>query len=407
MQSVIARQHRASSGPRALACAMLCLGLLVSAGCWAPLHYHGIPANTLPDTFRTPCRTGGSPLVLASLTQPAQLDYILGPSDILEVTVQGLYPGAETRPVRVQVMANGDVHLPLVGPVHVGGMNLVQAQSAITKTYADGFIRDSRVNVFLVEKSTISVVVLGEVNAPGVYRLPKYENDVAHALAMAGGLSEDAAMAIEVHRRLPAQMAVRAPLLAQLRAAEPGSRVEMLPEPPMGPVIHEHGPEAMRIVKIPLQGPAPEPFSPEDVVLQPGDVVVVPNRRHEVFYVVGKLTSTNVVRFSLGIKDRELGNGLLLPSNREIDVVTAVAMAGYIDPIDSPTTVTVHRTLPDGKPLLIVVDLIRARYDRRETILVQAGDIIYLNPDFAWWGRRTIDRFINNINVGLRFSHPF
>ena len=46
-----------------------------------------------------------------------------------------------------------------------------------------------------------------------------------------------------------------------------------------------------------------------------------------------------------------------------IDVVTAVSMAGYIDPIDSPTTVTVHRMLPNGPPLLIHVDLIKARFD--------------------------------------------
>ena len=31
-------------------------------------------------------------------------------------------------------------------------------------------------------------MVLGEVRKPGAYDLTKYKNDVAHALAMAGGL---------------------------------------------------------------------------------------------------------------------------------------------------------------------------------------------------------------------------
>ena len=112
------------------------------------------------------------------------------------------------------------------------------------------------------------------------------------------------------------------------------------------------------------------------------------------FFVVGKLSPTNFVRFSLGTEDRDLGNGFILPRDRDVNVVTAVAMAGYIDPIDSPTTVTVQRTKPDGTPMLIHVDLIAARFDRKEDIMVQPGDIIYLNPDANWWFRRTFDRIV-------------
>ena len=70
-------------------------------------------------------------------------------------------------------------------------------------------------------------------------------------------------------------------------------------------------------------------------------------------------------------------------------------MAGYIDPIESPTTVTVHRLLPDRSPLLIRVDLLAARCDPQETVMVQSGDIIYLNPDLWWYSRRTWDRIID------------
>lgn len=182
---------------------LILLGLMcVSTGCWAPFCSPGIPACTLPDSFRTPTRTAGPPLNYVTLTMNPQPDYILGTNDVLEVTVHGLYPGMEIRPLRAQLMANGDVSLPLVGAVRVGGLNLMQAHAAITKAYEDGFIKEPRINVYLVDKATTSVLVLGEVAHPGVYRLPKYENDVAHALAMAGGLREDAATEIEVHRRV-------------------------------------------------------------------------------------------------------------------------------------------------------------------------------------------------------------
>jgi hypothetical protein len=36
----------------------------------------------------------------------------------------------------------------------------------------------------------------------------------------------------------------------------------------------------------------------------------------------------------------------------------------------------------------------KARYSWQENIYVQPGDIIYLNPDPAWWWRRTFDRVL-------------
>jgi len=44
-----------------------------------------------------------------------------------------------------------------------------------------------------------------------------------------------------------------------------------------------------------------------------------------------------------------------------------------------------------------VVDLIKARYDERETVLVQPGDVIYINPDWQWWSRRQWDRIFPNL----------
>lgn len=149
------------------------------------------------------------------------------------------------------------------------------------------------------------------------------------------------------------------------------------------------------VLRISLRDSAAQCLAPHDVMLHSGDVVVVPDRKDEVFYVVGPLSEQSRVRFNVGDRDREIGNGFILPNDREVDVVTAVAMAGYIDPIESPTTVTVHRTDFSGRPLLVRVDLIAARSDPRETILVQPGDIIYLNPDHAWYSRRLFDRVID------------
>ena len=393
-------------------------------GCYAPLVTKAIPARTLPDEFRVPLRTGGPRLNLSALTMQPPQDYLLGPNDILGVTIPGLYEQAEVLPLRMQVMADGRISLPLVGPVSVQGLNLLQAQQAITAAYADGFIIDPRVNVELMQKSTTSVLVLGQVTQPGTYALPKYENDVGHAIGAALGLADEAGDYIEVHRRLrPEALAPpnvgghyrRSESMALLPPVDPlrvppvdGSAVQFAAAgqpyyPQLAPPLVQQLPQlAPQIIRIPLRGMDASQLDPKDIILQPGDVVVMPDRRREVFYVVGALNATNTVRFTIGNRERELGVGFVLPRDREIDVVTAVAMAGYIDPIYSPTTVTVHRVGPDGQPLLIYVDLIKARYSRCETILVQPGDIIYLNPDSKWWWRRWIDKTLVQV-----FSVPY
>lgn len=352
-----------------------------SSGCYAPLISKGVPASNLPDTFRIPYRSMAAPLNLANLTVRPPDDYILGVNDVLEVTIPDLFQGAIIRPLRAQVMASQEIRLPLVGPVRVGGLNLLQAEEAVNKAYAAGHLKNPRANVVLAAKNTIEVLVLGEVNVPGMHALPKYQNDVGHALAAAGGLNpREAADRIEVHRRLP-------PYYIE----EP---ISMRPNLE----VHEENPDdPKKILKIPLRGLPPGSLAPEDVILQPGDVVFVPSREAEVFYVVGRLSPTNLVRFSLGDRERELGSALILPRNRDIDVVTAVAMAGYIDPIESPKKVTVHRHCPNGQSLLINVDLIKARYDPRQTVTVQAGDIIYLNPTPWWYFRHTLERVVPDL----------
>ena len=140
---------------------VLSLCLAFCAGCYAPMHSPAIPACTLPDSYRMPLKAAGIPLNFSRLTRSPQVEYLLGPGDILEVVVHGLFPEDAMHPMRVQVLRGGHIVLPLVGSVDLSELNLVQAHEAITKAYADGFLRDPRVSVFITEKATVSVVVLG------------------------------------------------------------------------------------------------------------------------------------------------------------------------------------------------------------------------------------------------------
>lgn len=366
--------------------------VLLTGGCYAPLLSPGVSPRALPDSFRYPIRTLSPRLNYANLTISPPKDYLLGPNDILAITVPDLFPGAEVRPLTVQVMASGELQLPLIEPINVQGKNLLEVQQSITEAYSKGILAQPSVSVALAQKETVEVVVLGEVEAPSTVPLPRYQNDVGHALSAARGLTRDAAEFVEIHRRInPGQM----PPSGEQKPAEEGDRPAGAPAPLLPGGDDYAGPR--QILRIPLRGLGRVSLTPQDITLEDGDVVFVPSREFEVFFVVGQLNVTNLVRFTVGNKERELGAGLILPRERDIDVVTAVSMAGYLDPIDSPTTVTVQRRLPTGESMLIRVNLIKARSDPRETVIVKAGDIIYVNPDPAWWLRRQWDRIAGQV----------
>lgn len=359
-------------------CLLLVAALsLLSTGCWAPYRSYGVQARDLPDSFRLPERVFGDDLGLANLTVPPPPQFLLGPEDLLEVTVIDRANVEQVPPTQVRIQPDGTLHLPLIPPLSVARMSISQAQAAITKAYANQIFVQPRVRVAVVAVATVNVLVLGEVNEPGIKNLPRYQTDVGHAVAAAGGFTDLAGGAIEVHRHIQRSMVEHRSYAATML-----TRYEDHPERPKS------------VMRIPLRGLPAGALVSQDVALGAGDVVVVPSRKNEVFWVVGELNDNNFVRFTLGNRDRELGTGLVLPPDREIDVVTAVVMAGYIDPINSPTTVTLQRTEPDGSRLLILVDLVEARYDPRASVLVRAGDIIYLNPDSQWWLRRTFDRIV-------------
>ena len=380
--------------------------LTLASGCYAPLRSPGVPANCLPDAYRIPHRLHSVPLNYGLLSLPAIDEYVLGRDDVIQVEIQDLLPktvrlpqvggGLATRPDRdprthsseVRVTNTGDILLPLVGSVLVGGKTIEGATRSIVEAYQNGVVDDPKVMVSLVGKSTKSIMVLGEVSRPDVYELPNDQNDIAHAISRAGGLTDDAGDEIQVHRNRSSVQFVT------LQDQDPRADSSTLASGQSEQILAS---EPLSFSRIPLRSTTPVMLTPEQITLHDGDVVIIPKRTDEVFFVVGKLNADNLVRFSVGRDNRDLGNGFVLPNDRDVDVVTAVAMAGYIDPIDSPTTVTVHRTREDGSPLLLHVDLIAARYDRMENIMVMPGDIIYLNPDASWWFRRTLDRVIPDL----------
>ncbi len=129
-------------------------------------------------------------LLLAPLFPPGIVqsqDYILGPRDLLKITVYD-HKDLETK---VRVSEDGKITFPLLGEIPAAGLTVQGLERKITKMLADGYIVNPNVGVF-VEEFRVVVYVTGEVRKPGSF---PYEEGmtVIKAVSLAGGLTEKAA----------------------------------------------------------------------------------------------------------------------------------------------------------------------------------------------------------------------
>ena len=121
----------------------------------------------------------------------------LGPSDLIELTVYGV-PELTTK---ARVSSSGDVYLPLVDYVHIGGLTQEEAQTVIEKRLEDGgFVRNPHVTIFVHEATSQGVTILGEVGKPGIYPDPP-DHKLYEVISEAGGFLASSSRKIAIIRR--------------------------------------------------------------------------------------------------------------------------------------------------------------------------------------------------------------
>ena len=126
-------------------------------------------------------------LLLSPAAGPAQADdYIIGPGDVLRITV---YDNDDLETVS-RVSDTGVITLPLLGQVNVNGLSVAGASAKIADLYSDGYIVNPQVSMFVQEFRSKKVVILGQVNRPGIIELSG-PTSLLELLSKAGGLAPD------------------------------------------------------------------------------------------------------------------------------------------------------------------------------------------------------------------------
>jgi polysaccharide biosynthesis/export protein len=130
-------------------------------------------------------RHGGEGAEKSSLTVTP--DYIMGPEDVLEITV---WKNADLSK-QVQVRPDGRISLPLIGDVSAVGRTAAQLTEEISARLKS-YMENPTVSILVKEVNSYQIYVLGEVNAPGKYPL-KSKTTLLQAITIAHGFTQVAA----------------------------------------------------------------------------------------------------------------------------------------------------------------------------------------------------------------------
>lgn len=113
-----------------------------------------------------------------------ELEYVIGPEDVLDIAVWNNVAVSRTVPVR----PDGKISLPLLNDVQAAGLTPMQLRDAVAKALA-AYLATPEVSVIVREVHSFKVAVIGEVKTPGRYEL-KSGGTVLDVLALAGGFTE-------------------------------------------------------------------------------------------------------------------------------------------------------------------------------------------------------------------------
>ena len=119
----------------------------------------------------------------------AEDSYRIQPTDVLSITVHQ----QPDLTIKNRVSNDGYITFPLLGKVKVKDLTIQRAENKIKALLEKDYLVTAQVLVFIEEYHPRQVSVMGEVTKPGKYSMPdEKEMTLLQAIAMAEGFNKDA-----------------------------------------------------------------------------------------------------------------------------------------------------------------------------------------------------------------------
>jgi polysaccharide export outer membrane protein len=330
--------------------------------------------SSLPAMYQAPPPHSVNKVDLASLSNHDQRTDIIYRGDVLEVMIATGMEEETPSTWMVRVDSQDMARLPLVGGVQIGGRGLTAAEHAIRQACIErGIYRHPVVAIRLKQRQFNQVTVMGEVNEPGVYELPRRSSDLVAALAAAEGITEDADTIVEIRRPPP------------LTAHGGGSAGR--------PV---HGQVSFETSAAHEKRPPPERVDLETAAesgvqqyLEDGAVVVVRKRPVHTIHVMGLVNEPDQFE---------------LPPDQDIRLLDALAMAGDRT-LGVADKVRVIRQVPGrAEPVVISLSVRNAKRKQADNLRLAPGDLVSVEETpttFVLEAMRSFIRFGFSSRVGM------
>jgi protein involved in polysaccharide export with SLBB domain len=129
--------------------------------------------------------------------------YRLGAGDELEIRVQDFLTLDREEVFPRQIDPRGFLDLPLLGSLYVDGLAVDDIRAVVAKAIVDkGLLKDPIVSVQVLNRRRLTFSVIGAVNSPGLYAIPRPDYRLLDALTAAGRFSESVQY-VYVIRQIP------------------------------------------------------------------------------------------------------------------------------------------------------------------------------------------------------------
>lgn len=312
-----------------------CIAGLLS-GCAKSIYY----AGDLPDEFRVPAASNVATVNLTRLASPGTGSSVIGEGDVLELSVTTGYESQGDR-ILVRVADDGTAHVPLIGPVQLAGLEPSEAEQSIAAMAIQrGVFRRPHVTVMVKRPQVNKVTVVGAVENPGVYELPRGSSDLLSALASAGGLTDEAGTSVEILRKPP-----------RSRVENPAEQASF-----DGRSLGQPGLTSERVDLSELsQG------KEQDLRIGDGDVLMVFPQERRVVHVMGLVKKPDQFE---------------IPPNQDLYLLDALAQAGGRT-LQVANKVQVIRRVPgQPEPIVIEVSVREAKRNGKSNLRLAPGDVV-------------------------------
>jgi len=113
--------------------------------------------------------------------------YLIGREDVLDITVWQ----SPDLTKAAAVLSDGTIEYPLLGKIKAAGLTPKQLEQVLREKLAQGYVKDPQISVLVKEYNSKKILVFGEVEKPGLYKL-KEDIPLLELLLMVGGVKPEA-----------------------------------------------------------------------------------------------------------------------------------------------------------------------------------------------------------------------